>query len=433
MSPTFKIKNINGVTYQLLTLPGTNLFTHRIISHMGAHIEKAYFQKYNKNVYGISHLVEHLSFRASADFTTDELMNLLKKEGTYNASTCHEYIDYFFKTSMERRRLASQLVCNYAFNDLSRISDDEFNIERSVVINEINRYADEPQTMFYYNNHIPLSGYHDEDNVLGSGYTVSTITLSDAKQIKNIFLGQKHIHALTYDPLYATESEIIDTVGLELDRWKQRVYIPDNEWETLYNDSIVRADTSGEYEIVNASKQHMVSIRFAVNTATLAHDVGTYYLATDSHKSLTDIIREKYGLTYGIYFYTLLENNEQYSIFSCDVESDKVDILMTAIEESFSAAVAAYTQEEHDSTLSSYKLQRILKQASPEVHNSLHNIAAYNPEQVEEYKDIYAKDIIAAYDARLEKDATFDNVNEYIISIKEMFKNKEYSIVTNKK
>ena len=97
---------------------------------MGSNIEKVYENRHNKNVYGISHLVEHLSFRSPKDYTSEELLEKLKSEGTYNASTDHDRINYWFKTTTDRTKLAINLISNVALNNLSKISDEEFQIEK---------------------------------------------------------------------------------------------------------------------------------------------------------------------------------------------------------------------------------------------------------------------------------------------------------------
>ena len=75
---TFKSINYNGRVYNLLTLPNTNFFKFEIINKYGSHIERIYKERTGKNVFGISHFIEHLGFRATKDFDTATLLKLIK-------------------------------------------------------------------------------------------------------------------------------------------------------------------------------------------------------------------------------------------------------------------------------------------------------------------------------------------------------------------
>jgi hypothetical protein len=82
MKKTFNTHFIDNARINLLTLPGSNYFKIEIVSYYGANIERVYEKMTGKNVYGISHLIEHLAFKNSKDFTTQELMEISKNEGT---------------------------------------------------------------------------------------------------------------------------------------------------------------------------------------------------------------------------------------------------------------------------------------------------------------------------------------------------------------
>ncbi len=82
MNKTFRRITQNGRRFQLLTLPGANLYKFEIINLYGANIEREIEKSLGTNVYGLSHFIEHLGFRAPKDFSTNTLMDLLKTEGT---------------------------------------------------------------------------------------------------------------------------------------------------------------------------------------------------------------------------------------------------------------------------------------------------------------------------------------------------------------
>lgn len=68
---TFKTVTRKGRELNLLTLPDTNSFKFEIINHYGLNIERVVKNKTKKNIYGISHFIEHLRFKSTKDYTTE--------------------------------------------------------------------------------------------------------------------------------------------------------------------------------------------------------------------------------------------------------------------------------------------------------------------------------------------------------------------------
>ena len=177
---TFKTVTRNGRRFNLLTLPDTNFFKFEIINHYGSNIERVVKDKTGKNLYGISHFIEHLGFKSTKDFTTEELWSVGKNDGEFNASTGYGKISYWFKTTADNTELAMKFVCNVALNDLTKINKEEFDTEKNVVYNESKRGQDDHQMMFYRNAMRSLVGYENEDNAIGVPETIETFTLEDA-------------------------------------------------------------------------------------------------------------------------------------------------------------------------------------------------------------------------------------------------------------
>ena len=130
---TFKTVIKNGKRFNLLTLPDTNFFKFEIINNYGSNIERVIKDKTGKNLYGISHFIEHLGFKSTKDFTTEELIVITKNDGICNASTDYDKIKYWFETTADNIDLAIKLMCNVAFNDLTKINQKEFDTEKNVV------------------------------------------------------------------------------------------------------------------------------------------------------------------------------------------------------------------------------------------------------------------------------------------------------------
>ena len=428
---TFKSINYNGRVYNLLTLPNTNFFKFEIINKYGSHIERIYKERTGKNVFGISHFIEHLGFRATKDFDTATLLKLIKNEGTYNASTDYDRINYWFQTTMDRCKLGVQLVCNYALNDLTKIPNDEFEIEKKVVYNEAKRYADDDQTMFWFNSTAALTGYHKEDNVIGIPETIATFTHEDCIAIKDIFLqNTDNVFNITYDSEILTEQEVIDMVEAELSRFKPLAQTkPITKEEYM---AVVETPKNIKVKMENESEQAMTYINLDVVTNSITADYANAYFATYAAEvSLNDIIREKNGLTYGIDFGSANMGYKPYTYFGCDVTKGNEELLMSLFKESINKVADIWSDEAYEKYMTSRKLKRTMSLLDQKNYGSWHSTATWYPEIIEALKDELAHDIDGVYEIMEQKFASKEALGEYMEVVRKTVNSDNFGIVTN--
>ncbi|MBT5491050.1 insulinase family protein, partial [bacterium] len=223
MNKTFKTKQYKNLNFQLLALPDTNYFKIEVVNKLGADAERTYLKKTGENIFGLSHLVEHLSFKTSKDYSTEELLKLLKSEGIFNASTDFDRINYFFETSMDKLNLGTKLIFNCALNTLLKVSQEDFETEKLVVTNEIKRYFDDDQTMFHLSIPSSLLDLDKNDNILGSPETIKEVTLKQSQSLKSFFLNEgENFFNITYDPTILTELEVLEAVYSEYIKFEKQ-------------------------------------------------------------------------------------------------------------------------------------------------------------------------------------------------------------------
>lgn len=199
MADSFYSAVHDGVEFEFFDFPGSNLFNIRVESHDGANFERLYHEKHGVPIYGAAHLVEHLSFKSPLDYKTNEFVNAMQRIGRYNASTNFTMIDYLMETVASEWKTAIKMVCNSAFNDLSGVTQEEFETERGVVINEINRYAEDNSTMFMMGIRSAIIGSDPFDNILGDP-AFTNVTLGLCQEIKTHFIASAPIRVVvTYD------------------------------------------------------------------------------------------------------------------------------------------------------------------------------------------------------------------------------------------
>lgn len=431
MARSYKQIERNGRTFNMLALPGTNFFKFEIINMMGSNVERLYNEKHGKNVFGISHFIEHLGFRSPKDYTTQELLKLIKNEGTYNASTDYDRINYWFQTTMDRIDLGIRLVANYTLNNLDTIPADEFEIERKVVYNEAKRYADDDQTMFWFNSTRSLTGYTEQDNVIGIPETIETFTQADCIAIKNTFLQSgSNVYNVTFDSELLTENEVIDKVEAELNRHQplplSNIITHDEYMAGVVQPQAITAKSE------NDSEQAMTFINMDVVDNKMTADSGNAYLSTYAEDtSLDDLIREQNGLTYGISFGATTTSYKPYTFFGCDVSRGTEGQLMELFEESINLSTEAWSMEAYERFMTAKRLKRTMSLLDQKNYGSWHSIATWYPEVIVELKDVLATDLDRAYDVMDETYSTFDEIGAYLKTVQETVEAKNYGLVTN--
>jgi zinc protease len=92
---------------------------------------------------GLSHFLEHLMFKGSANYTGDALSRNVENMGGYiNAMTSNEYTAYYINVSREGIEEAVRMLADTMQSP--SFPQEEIDKERKVVIEEIQRHSDNP-------------------------------------------------------------------------------------------------------------------------------------------------------------------------------------------------------------------------------------------------------------------------------------------------
>ena len=164
----------NGI--RLLHVPSASAISHAcIIINSGSRDEK------DENA-GLAHFIEHLIFKRTEKRNTNQILNRLESVGAdLNAYTTKEYtcVHASFLNPYLDRTLE-------LFNDIvfhSTFPEDEMDKEKSVVLDEIASYLDQPEEAIYDDfEDIVFSGHPLGRNILGTTESVSKITQKDIHQ-----------------------------------------------------------------------------------------------------------------------------------------------------------------------------------------------------------------------------------------------------------
>lgn len=164
----------NGI--RLLHVPSASAISHAcIIINSGSRDEK-------EEKAGLAHFIEHLIFKRTEKRNTNQILNRLESVGAdLNAYTTKEYtcIHASFLNPYLDRTLE-------LFNDIvfhSTFPEEEMEKEKSVILDEIASYLDQPEEAIYDDfEDLVFSGHSLGRNILGTTGSVEGITQKDIHQ-----------------------------------------------------------------------------------------------------------------------------------------------------------------------------------------------------------------------------------------------------------
>ncbi len=130
----------SGLTLMLAPQPSLTTATVLVLVRNGSDYE-------TRRENGISHFIEHLTFKGSAHFPTPIVLatELDSIGADYNAYTAHEYTGYYIKTFPEYLDRAIEIIADLYARPL--FPAEEVEKERKVILEEINYYDDSPREL----------------------------------------------------------------------------------------------------------------------------------------------------------------------------------------------------------------------------------------------------------------------------------------------
>lgn len=104
------------------------------------------YEKKEEN--GISHFIEHMLFKGTYRRSAGDIASEIDAVGgQINAFTAREYTCFYTKTLDAHASVAMDVLSDMIFN--SRLSDEDIELERGVILEEINMYEDSPEDLVY--------------------------------------------------------------------------------------------------------------------------------------------------------------------------------------------------------------------------------------------------------------------------------------------
>ena len=171
----------NGLKVVVVERPELPIITIEIAAHNGAFTEPPEFN-------GLSHLYEHMFFKANDTFPSQEAYMARQRElgMVWNGTTGNERVNYYF--TLQSHNLRDGLVFMRDAIQTPRFLEEELVREREVVLGEFDRNEANP---YYYLWHamddMLWSEYRSRKDSLGDRQTISTATVEQMRWMQETY------------------------------------------------------------------------------------------------------------------------------------------------------------------------------------------------------------------------------------------------------
>ena len=166
----------NGLTVLSEHMPGVRSVA------LGAWVRAASLNE-TPEIMGVSHMLEHMVFKGTEKRTAKDLALALETlGGSLDAYTSREHTSYQARVLDEHVEIAADVLADLVFSPLLRQSD--LDLERKVVLEEINTVDDTPDDLVFELHGEQLWGSHPYGyRILGTRESVSSLTPADLRAL----------------------------------------------------------------------------------------------------------------------------------------------------------------------------------------------------------------------------------------------------------
>ncbi len=253
----------------------------------------------NKEVQGVSHLIEHMLFKGTKRRTAKEISGLIARIGDdVNAYTSNEYTCYYGSTLPEFLPELAELFADMLTDSL--FSEAELIKEKAVVMDEIDMYNDSPEDLVHEKlQEAVWQGHPLSYLISGDKTSVERITRDDLLAFFNKYYTGSNIIISIAGALGMSEDELL-TYFEEMFHRIPEGERHDNELTTpVYHATTLEIDKKIEQLHVNMAFE-------AINALSRERYIAGVFNAAfggSDNSLLFQNIREEQGLAYSVYSY----------------------------------------------------------------------------------------------------------------------------------
>lgn len=303
-----KIKKLNNDLDLLkVNIPSAPTVTVMVLFKVGSRFEDI-------KESGVAHLIEHNIFKGTTNRpNSKQIAYEVESMGGYmNAATSYEFTEYYIRVPSENLVQAVDILSDMVLN--SKFDEEELAKEKTVVIEEIKMYEDNPQKAVFellYEHLWP-------NQALGRRITGSIESVNDLGRESIIDFMNKHYH--TANALFVVCGDLKD-VNIEQILEEKLNLKRDSNVSNF--DKATRNDVLSNVIVKQVEQSHLCLSTYGLDSVSddlYTLRVANTVLGMGFGSYLYQDIREKLGAAY--YVYSLIDNYADTGIFSMQAGLD---------------------------------------------------------------------------------------------------------------
>lgn len=265
--------------------PITNI---RFVVDAGAYLE-------DESNFGAAHYLEHMFFKGTKSKTWDRVNRITSRLGNVNAYTGHERTVFHITTLSETWKEAAGILCEMFFEPA--MPEDEFDKERSVILEELKTSQDDPQTHFL-NKAIKL--FLGREKVLGTEQSLKSMGVQDLLEFRKQWYTPKSC-------LISVIGDVLEADAIQfMSRWAEKNY----ELPSRDRNVVLEQQGTGDKSFTHPSKQAIIALVWRGNScneslqSNFADNVMCCGVGGGMHSLMFSRLREELGLCYSTHMFT---------------------------------------------------------------------------------------------------------------------------------
>lgn len=288
-----KITLSNGSKLLYERVPG-GITSFTIALEAGANVEK-------ENQTGLAHVVEHMVFKGTNQYSESEINNLCNELfGFHNAMTNYPYVVYYGSCLVEDFLNAFKLYYDIVFNP--SLKEDGFKEEISVIIEELKEWKDDVvqhcEDMLFLNS---FRKRRLKELIIGNEELIRNFTITDVKNFHmEFYKPQNSVISVATSMKLKDVIHLIEGIIPETNEKENVFYNPVMEELPLYENPKEGIFIEENLSINGCKVQYIFPIHNLTERECTLLYLFNEYFASGTSSVLYEEIRTKRGLVYDI-------------------------------------------------------------------------------------------------------------------------------------
>lgn len=351
----------------------------------------------NDNNFGVCHFIEHMQFKGTNKRTVKQINDdIAKIGGITNAYTGFDRTSFYISSPADVWKQNFEILNDIFWN--STFPEDEFNKEKTVILEELKMYDDQPKAKCLEQLDILCnSKYENRQHVAGTIKSVKALTVDDLKQMMKKYYQPNNIALIVSGNVpindFITEAEYYVNnkhSNNQINRDNQFTdYTLNGNISTLYRNDISQSHLAFMLAGVPAyDKDHYVQ------------EIMSDILGLGFTSRLYRIIREELGLAYTVSVSCQGLRDVSYIVGYCGLDAANIDQVHYIIVKELSKLKYEYISKEELDTIKAVNKGQILLALEPtaariSIHenNFINNTNYTIDDIINKIENVTAKDI----------------------------------------